>query len=202
MFGGAVEVMTSESLVDSCLLSQYEEQLSDLKSKLSSVPSDILFLDKDEDSQSEHETWLGKILCEHQAPVPRSSMQSTPHTLLRRVELSCPTWRFLPSLGTSLLGGPFGVNSASISMYECSQLSDSENTFDIPSGTVRPSIWSWVCPIQVATIEKLLIASGNDMTDLVFSIKQVWVILYAPPLKGGSDKGFHRLTLPTSISVP
>ena len=66
-----VESIISDSEVDTCLLHQYEEQLSGIKTELTSVSDDILALDRDEGALSKQDTKLNQAIFEVRLKIKR-----------------------------------------------------------------------------------------------------------------------------------
>ncbi len=73
----AVESIGPESEIDSCLLKQYEEQLSGLKTELTSISRDILSLAVDDDSLSVEQGRLSPILFDTRLKIKRLLQDKT-----------------------------------------------------------------------------------------------------------------------------
>ena len=193
----AVESISPDVEIDSCLLLQYEEQLSSLKTALTSMSHDSLSLDDEDDALAERQTRLSQVLFDGRLKIRR--------LLQTRVDAPLPTavrtGVKLPQLAVPTFDGNI-TNWRSfweqfkVSVHDRSTLSPSEKLtylrHALKDGSAKHVIEG-------------LCGSGDQYTEAIDCLRKrydrprllhqahVRVIVDSPSLKDGSGKELRHL---------
>ena len=162
-----VESIISDSEVDTCLLHQYEEQLSGIKTELTSVSDDILALDCDEGALSEQDTKLNQAVFDVRLKIKRllqGKVKPAPCSAEGGVKLPRLD---IPTFNGNIVNCRSFWEQLSVSVHDRRKSSDSEKLTYLRHALrmAPPNTWFKVFRVLAYTTRKPLIVCKNATTD-------------------------------------
>ena len=193
----AIESISPDSEIDSCLLLQYEEQLGGLKTELASVSHDIISLSEDDGGLSEENERLGQILFDVRLKIKRllHGKKTTPTITSDRSGVKLPKLS-VPTFDGNILNWRSFWEQFTISVHDRTNLSPSEKLTYLKHA-VRDG--------SAKHVVEGLSGSGDQYREAVDCLckrydrprllhqAHVRAVVDAPSLKDGTGKELRRL---------
>ena len=194
--GSAVDTALASSDVDTCLLSQYECQLNDIKSELTCISRDILSLDADDPDLSGLESELGKLHFDTSLKIRRAlQIKDTTGATPEREGAKLPRLD-IPIFDGSFVNWTYFWEQYNISVHSKKQLTNTEKLAYLKNALKGGA---------AKHVIEGLTGSGDHYEEAIECLQKrynrprlihqahVRAILDAPPLKDGTGRELRRL---------